>query len=456
MSKITKNIFANYLGVVITTALSFLVVPFYLKILGKDSFGLIGIASLIQGWVMLLNSGLAPVTGREAAKAYAIGNSWREAAIFFRTVDVFLISLSLIVFVIFYISRGWLSNVWIESSSLNSSTISLALCLLIAMTSIRLLTSITRGILANIDRQIWLNNNLIIFSLLRFAASIPLLYAYPGINYLFIWWLFVSLLEYFSIQYKTWSIIPVKVNFFIFDFLSIKKRWKMIVALASTSLIWVLITNTDKLILSTYLSLESYGFYSIATLLSSSIIILAQPIAQAFQPKMTSAFTHGGIENAEMILREATKWIVYLIYPIVVILCLYPNQIIFVWTGDSDAMQQAGDFLIGYTIGNIFIALGSILYAFQVSIGIVRKHLQGNIILCVCYLPLIPFIVTKYGAIGISILWAIVNFIYFVLWNLHLLKKITKTLYPQWVLIETLLPLIMLFLIMTFVRYFSF
>ncbi|MCV5198447.1 O-antigen transporter, partial [Escherichia coli] len=76
-------------------------------------------------------------------------------------------------------------------------------------------------------------------SLLRFAASIPLLYAYPGINYLFIWWLFVSLLEYFSIQYKTWSIIPVKVNFFIFDFLSIKKRWKMIVALASTSLIWV-------------------------------------------------------------------------------------------------------------------------------------------------------------------------------------------------------------------------
>ncbi|EOV9888241.1 O-antigen transporter, partial [Escherichia coli] len=44
--------------------------------------------------------------------------------------------------------------------------------------------------------------------------------------------------------------------------------------------------------------------------------------------------------------------------------------------------------------------------------------------------------------------------IYFVLWNLHLLKKITKTLYPQWVLIETLLPLIMLFLIMTFVRYF--
>ncbi|MWP28168.1 O-antigen transporter, partial [Escherichia coli] len=62
--------------------------------------------------------------------------------------------------------------------------------------------------------------------------------------------------------------------------------------------------------------------------------------------------------------------------------------------------------------------------------------------------------VTKYGAIGISLLWAIVNFIYFVLWNLHLLKKITKTLYPQWVLIETLLPLIMLFLIMTFVRYF--
>ena len=48
MSKIKKNIFANYFGVIVTTALSFLVVPFYLKLLGQDAFGLVGIASLIH------------------------------------------------------------------------------------------------------------------------------------------------------------------------------------------------------------------------------------------------------------------------------------------------------------------------------------------------------------------------------------------------------------------------
>jgi hypothetical protein len=51
-------------------------------LLGQDAFGLVGIASLIQGWVMLLNSGLAPVTGREAAKAYSGGGDWKIAASF--------------------------------------------------------------------------------------------------------------------------------------------------------------------------------------------------------------------------------------------------------------------------------------------------------------------------------------------------------------------------------------
>lgn len=442
MSKIKKNIFANYFGVIVTTALSFLVVPFYLKLLGQDAFGLVGIASLIQGWVMLLNSGLAPVTGREAAKAYSGGGDWKIAASFFRTVDIFLISLSCIVAIIFVIISKPLSLMWIKSNTLDTSTIALALCLLVIMTLFRLLTSVTRGILINVDMQVWLNNNLIIFSMLRFAASIPLLHFYPSVNFLFAWWLIISIVEYVITQQKVWGLVPVKLTLFTFNSNLLKEQWRIIAALASTSLIWVLISNMDKLILSTYLTLENYGFYSISTLLSSGIIILAQPIAQAFQPRMTSSFSVDGIIKAEKILENATRWVVCLIFPVAMILCFYPLQVIYIWTGNLDASSQAGNLLPGYTFGNIFIALGSLLYAFQVSVGVVRKHLQGNILLCAIYLPLLPIVVTKYGALGVSMLWAMINISYFIFWNLHLLNKITLTLYPKWIFRDCLLPLL--------------
>ena len=454
MSKIKVNIFANYFGVIITTALSFLVVPFYLRFLGKDAFGLVGIASLIQGWIMLLNSGLAPVTGREAAKAYSGSSDWNKAAFFFRTVDIFLIFLSCIVFIVFIIISKPLSMMWIKSNTLDNQTIVLALCLLVVMTLFRLLTSVTRGILINIEMQVWLNNNLILFSLLRFAASIPLLYFYPHVNLLFAWWLIISITEYLTVQRKVWNTIPYKIKLFSFDFNSLRQQWKIISALASTSLIWVLITNMDKLILSTHLTLEDYGFYSITVLLSGGIIILAQPIAQAFQPRMTSAFSSEGVIQAEKILENATHWIVYLIFPIVMVLCFYPQQIIYIWTGNVEASRQAGNLLPGYTFGNVFIALGSILYAFQVSVGVVRKHLQGNILLCVCYLPLLPITVSKYGALGVSLLWAGINILYFVFWNLHLLKSVTVTLYPKWIFRDCLLPLCVNVCIIYLVQYY--
>ncbi len=444
---LNKNIFANYTGVAVSMLLTFLVVPFYLRWLGADAYGLIGISTLIQGWIMLLNVGLAPVAGRQAAQVQARITDWSQARRFFRTIDWLMLAIALPTVLTVFFSRHWLAENWLEKNSLGKATVELSLVLLVLITLIRLATSINRGIIANLEAQVWLNINLIIFNLLRFAGSLPLVYIWPHVQVLFVWWLLIAALEYLSIQQKISLTIPVQIPFFVFDVVELKKHGKMAATLALTGGIWVVVTNLDKLLLSGFLSLANYGYFSIATLLASGVLIITQPIAQAFQPRLTKAYTNGGIEAIIPEFQQCTRWVVLLVFPVAAVIFALPETILMIWTQNQTVAASTATILRGYVLGSILLAVGSLLYVVQVAIGNVRWHLYGNVIFAVFLFPSLPWIVFHYGAEGAAWLWAIFNFLLFIFWNAFLLKKLLKPLFPQWLLVDTLLPMLVSFVL---------
>jgi len=439
---LNKNIFANVTGVAVTTILTFLVVPFYLKWLGPDAYGLVGISTMIQGWIMLLNAGLAPVAGRQAAQAQQGAVSWENTVRFFRTIDWLLIAASVLVIVLTLCTRYWIADHWLEKNNLGSETVATSLVLLVAMTLIRLATSVSRGIIANLERQVWLNVNLIMFNLLRFAASLPLLYFYPTISALFIWWLLVAVLEYASIQYKIICSVPVTVPLFAFDVGELIRHGRMAAALAFTSGIWVVVTNFDKLLLSGMLTLANYGYFSIATMLASGVLTLAQPVAQAFQPRLTKAYSAGGVDRVCQELRHCTQWMVLLVFPVGAVIFAMPEAVLFIWTHDATLATNAATILRGYVLGSIMIASGSLLYVMQVAIGNVRWHFIGNIVFALILIPSLPWVVSRYGAQGAAWLWAGFNLVLYVVWNSILLKKLAAPLFPGWLLYDTATPML--------------
>jgi O-antigen/teichoic acid export membrane protein len=450
---LNKHIFANYVGVAVTTLLTFLVVPFYLKWLGADAYGLIGIATMIQGWIMLLNAGLAPVAGRQAAQAHGGSADWQQTGRFFRTIDSLLLGMSLPIICIVFFSRHWLALNWLEKSSLGTETIELSIVLLVVTTLIRLACSVSRGIIANLEEQVWLNINLVIFNVLRFAVSIPIVYLWPSINVLFVWWLFISALEYLSIQRKISLSVPVHIPFFVFDIAELRRHGKMAATLAVTSGIWVAVTNLDKLLLSATLTLANYGYFSIAILLSTSVLILSQPISQAFQPRLTKAYANGGIDAVCNEFRRCTNWLVLLVFPVGAVLFALPETILTIWTHDHSVATNAANVLRAYVLGSTLLAAGSLLYALQIAIGNVRWHLRGNLIFAAILFPTMPWIVIHYGAIGAAWLWAGFNIVLFFVWNTFLLKKLAKSLFPKWILVDTLLPMLVSFSIALLANY---
>jgi len=440
---LNKNILANFTGAAVTTLLTLFVVPFYLKNLGPDAFGLIGVSTMIQGWIMLLN--LAPVTGRQAAQAHIGAVQWAQTVRFFRTIDWLLIGISVLISALIFTSRHWLAVHWLGKSNLGADTIAISIVLLVVMTLIRLASSVNRGIIANLEEQIWLNINLVIFTILRFAVSIPIVHAWPDVTTLFYWWLFVAILEYVSIQVKVAQLVPVKMPAFVFDVAELGKHGKMAATIALTSSIWVVITNLDKLLLSGMLSLASYGYFNVATLLAGGVLSLTQPISQAFQPRLTKAFVSGGLIEVCEELRRCTRWVTLLILPVGAVIFAMPEPVLYLWTRDHNVAENAASILRGYVLGSTLLAVSSILYIYQIAIGNVRWHLRGNLLFAVLLFPTLPIVVKYGGAEGAAWLWAGFNLLLFLFWNAILLKKLARPLYPVWLIVDAIYPMIVSF-----------
>ena len=63
-----RNVLANYLGQGWRAIMSLAFVPVYIKYLGIEAYGLIGIFVMLQAWLTLLDMGMKPALAREMAR----------------------------------------------------------------------------------------------------------------------------------------------------------------------------------------------------------------------------------------------------------------------------------------------------------------------------------------------------------------------------------------------------
>lgn len=63
-----RNLIANYLGQGWNALMGLAFVPLYIKYLGMEAYGLIGLFALLQAWLSLLDMGMTPTLNPEMAR----------------------------------------------------------------------------------------------------------------------------------------------------------------------------------------------------------------------------------------------------------------------------------------------------------------------------------------------------------------------------------------------------
>ena len=72
-ASLTINVLANYAGTIWSGLVHLLLVPFLVRRLGAEGYGLVGLFATLQAVAQVLDLGLSPTVNRELARAAAQG-----------------------------------------------------------------------------------------------------------------------------------------------------------------------------------------------------------------------------------------------------------------------------------------------------------------------------------------------------------------------------------------------
>ncbi len=448
-----RNIIANFVGQFYVTLIGIFLVPLYIKYMGAEAYGLVGFYAMLQAWFILLDMGLTPTMSRETARFNGGASDALTLRQLLRSLEYIFVSVAIIGAVAMIAGSGFVSNSWLKVQQLPLSEVQNAVILIAIIVALRWICGLYRGAINGFERIVWLNCFNIIIATIRFALIIPfLIFVGATPTDFFSYQLVVAIIEVVVLVIQTYRLMPkVEDNKgIIWEWKPLRSVLKFSLTIAFTSGVWVLVTQTDKLILSGLISLADYGYFTLAVLVASGILTMSGPVSGALLPRMTKLEAKGDASGLIQLYRKATQIVAIIVIPASLVLALFSEQILWAWTGNTDVSNKAAPVLTLYALGNGVLAMAAFPYYLQFAKGDLKLHLIGNVLFVLIFIPLLIFTVNNYGMKGAGYAWLIANLVPFIVWVPIVHRHFLKGLHTNW-LLKDVMPIAISTIIVAFI-----
>lgn len=430
-----RNIIANYASQFYVALIGIVILPLYLRYMGPEAYGLVGFFTMLQAWFNLLDIGLTPTVARETARfrAGAI-----DALIYRRLVRALQV-----VFLVVAVSGGcglfvsapFVARDWLNIQMLALEEVQFAVQIMAIGAATRWMCGFYRAAISGSEQFVWLARYNAFIATLRFIGVLPfLIFIDSSPRLFFSYQLFVALVELGGLMQKTNRMLPplqssCRVGWSVEP---IRGVLKFSITIAFTSGLWIAVTQTDKLLLSKLLPLSEYGFFSLAVLLASVVLMAASPVATALTPRLARLEAEKKEASFIRLYREATQLVCIIALPIAFTLAVFAEPVLLTWTGDLSAAKTATRPLQLYALGNSILTVGAFPYYMQYAKGDLRLHLLGSVMFLALLMPLMIWGSLNFGAQGAGWVWLGVNLCYFFAWIPIVHHKFAPGLHWRW------------------------
>lgn len=414
--------------------------PMYLRYLGAEAYGLVGVFSVMQAWLSLLDMGMSPTLARQVAlgrgKDSADSADSADLRSLLRSMEMVFLWLGIFIALGIGLAGPWIASHWLKVSTIPLSEVAYCISLMGVMIALRWFASLYRSGIQGMEQQVWLGAANIAVATLRYVAVLPLLWwvtQEPG--HFFEFQLFTGVLELAVLMFKFYSLLPAgRPRERGFSISALKRVLPFTSGIAYSSAIWILLTQLDKAILSHVLPLKEYGYFSLVAVVANGVMSLAGPISQALLPRMTHLLAQGKEQEMLALYRKMTRLVVSVMLPITATIALFSSEILFAWTGDKEAAKWSGPVLTWFILGNGILTIGSFQYYLQYAHGKLKLHVTISTINAVLQLPILVYSALMYGALGVGISWFLSRVVAFFVWTAIVHRQFAPGLHNKWLL----------------------
>lgn len=431
------NIIANYVSQIYIALIGIIMVPIYVRYMGVEAYGLVGFFAMLQAWFQLLDLGLTPTITRETARFNGGATDALSLRRLIRALEGIFIGIAVLGAVSMMTGSGFIADSWLNVQHLSLIEVQRAIMLIAAIVALRLVCGLYRGAINGFERLVWLSGFNIAIATARFVLVIPFfIYVGTSPTQFFSYQLVVAVIELLVLVAHTYRLLP-KVSAdqrTEWQWKPLRGVLKFSLSIAFTGSVWVLVTQTDKLVLSKLLLLTDYAYFTMAVLAASGVIFISTPISAALLPRLTKMSAVGDEAGLIRLYRNATQLVAVIAIPTALVLAFFAEQVLWAWTGDADIARKAAPVLTLYALGNAILALVAFPYYLQFAKGDLTLHLIGNALFVVLLIPALIWATTQYGMIGAGWAWLGSNAIYFLLWVPQIHSRFVPGLHVPWLL----------------------
>ena len=436
-------VITNYIGQVYVAIIGIVMIPIYIHYMGVEAYGVIGFLTTLQVWMSLLDFGLAPTLGREAARYKAGIIQARKLHQFITLLERFFFSTGVVLLIISSLTGNWIAVNWLKLESVDIGQV--ATCIPVAglMISVRLSAAGYRSALQGMELQVKANILTIIFTTIRSVFVVGVFVCLSSSIFVFlIFQLAISAVEMMYLRRALVLSLPAKESGVPSSGLT-SIPFVFLRGMAFLYLMGVTFSQIDKLILSHILNIREYAQFMLAATLAMGINLIATPLQQALLPRMTILAELDKLDQLICLYRQTTRFMLAGLAGIVSVFIAFPAQVLFVWTGDELLSTQSAEVLRWYAAGTALMSLTGMPYLLQQAYGKLDLHIKASVISLLIFVPVIIISTSHYGGAGAAKTWMCLNFFSLLIFSPIVHSRFAKGIATKW-LIRDILPILLL------------
>lgn len=454
ISLLKKNILANFIGNIWSGVMAIIFVPIYIKFLGIEAYGLMGIFASMLTIFTLLDMGISDTLNREMAILVVQPNKASEMRNLVRTLEIPYWLIGVLIVLIVGFSSSFISYHWVNVGKLSHESVRLSIILMGFAIAFQWPLSFYSGGLMGLQRQVLLNSINSVMATFRGLGAVFILWLVsPTIEAFFIWQILASIIHTSLITFFLWNSLPISRESVRFDRQLLLKIWRFAAGITGITLLALILTQLDKIILSRMLSLEIFGYYTLAQVVASILYRFFGPIFTATFPKLSNLVALNSLDELKVIYHKSCQLLSVIVLPAAFIIAFFSKEILFMWTQNKVTSDNSYMLVSLLVIGTAFNGLMHIPYAMQLANGWTKLSFYINLVSVILLAPLLILFTKLFGAVGAASIWVILNTGYLFITIPLMHKRLMIKEKWRWYLQDIGAPLIVAFIVVSFFRF---
>lgn len=404
MSKITKNIIYNFFGQGIILILGFVAVKYIFKQLGDEALGIIYFALMMSSILTtILELGIGSSTVREVSCHLRDDPEYIHQ--FIRTASFFYWSVYILFSLIIYFIAPFIVEHWVHIKNIDARTT----VLILRIVGIAAFTSLPRVLYASIFRgleRMEFNNAIDVITNILQQLGIVLIIFFGGGILPVVSWLAVSFLLgiIFYIFILSNYFFPLKTFIPQYFHFVVKRNLNFASKMTLLSILSIIQTQTDKLLISKLLPISFIGYYSIIYTGLGRTAIIADSVSQAAFPSFSSSFKKNNHLDLTSQYWKLQDFISLLTIPIFALMPFIAIPL-FSYIFNAEIAQKLFLPFVFLSMGFYMHSTVIIPYFFSLAVGKPEISSKMNLLALFIVVPVTVLLIFLFGLTGAALSW---------------------------------------------------